>query len=366
MKAKKMRFMVSLLLAVFFSTPLIAYANTQVAPTGLKAVSMGTITAPSIALGWTPAPAGTVGYDIFRSTSQYGTYTHINPSTKITGTVYIDKSITPGVKYYYKVKSYHYHVLVPVRSSFSSVISASWDRVVSINITPSLTIPVGTEGKQIAFTVSPVSAVDKRVTWTSSNPLVASVSSTGSVKGLKPGTATITAKTVDGGKVSSCVITVVNLNDPVVFIKQTSNVTCTLASATMLLRREAILKLDKAWNTITEAAVKPIAWTSVGLAGSFTYRNMSVTYGRFNTTSSKKSQLISLLKNHPEGIVVYDFSRPHAVLLTDYDSLTDTFYAADPNPWAAYGRIKLSQVTTTGIGQDGKINELDKYWFVSN
>lgn len=56
-------------------------------------------------------------------------------------------------------------------------------------------------------TVSPSGASGK-VTWTSSNPSVATVSSTGKVTGIKAGTATITAKTVDGGYTAACKVTV--------------------------------------------------------------------------------------------------------------------------------------------------------------
>lgn len=65
-------------------------------------------------------------------------------------------------------------------------------------------------GKQVTLiaTASPSDASDKSVTWTSSNPSVASVSSTGEVTGIANGTATITATTTDGGKTATCSITV--------------------------------------------------------------------------------------------------------------------------------------------------------------
>lgn len=59
----------------------------------------------------------------------------------------------------------------------------------------------------LTATVRP-SGANKKVTWKSSNTSVASVSSTGRVTGRKAGTATITAKTKDGGYTAACRVTV--------------------------------------------------------------------------------------------------------------------------------------------------------------
>jgi len=56
--------------------------------------------------------------------------------------------------------------------------------------------------------IAPADALIKTVLWTSSNPLVAVVSTSGLVTAFTPGTAIITAKTLDGGKTASCVVTV--------------------------------------------------------------------------------------------------------------------------------------------------------------
>ncbi len=66
-----------------------------------------------------------------------------------------------------------------------------------------------TEGDEItlAATVKPDNATNKGVSWKSSDPSVASVSE-GKVTALKPGKATITVKTDDGGKTATCEVTV--------------------------------------------------------------------------------------------------------------------------------------------------------------
>jgi len=62
---------------------------------------------------------------------------------------------------------------------------------------------------QLTATVQPTNATLQTVTWSSSDPTVATVSGTGLVTAQNiSGTATITVTTVDGGKTSSSVITV--------------------------------------------------------------------------------------------------------------------------------------------------------------
>lgn len=56
--------------------------------------------------------------------------------------------------------------------------------------------------------VQPSFATVKNVTWTSSNSAVASVSATGVVKGLQPGTTVISVTTLDGSKTAECEVTV--------------------------------------------------------------------------------------------------------------------------------------------------------------
>lgn len=60
----------------------------------------------------------------------------------------------------------------------------------------------GTE--QLTATITPADAVNKNVTWTSSNPAVATVSDNGLVTAVAKGTTTITVTTEDGGYTASC------------------------------------------------------------------------------------------------------------------------------------------------------------------
>ena len=72
--------------------------------------------------------------------------------------------------------------------------------------------------------VSPGNATEQAVTWSSDNPAVAKVSLIGQVTAVSAGIAKITAKTADGGKPMSCVVTV---TQPWSFDKAAKSITVT-------------------------------------------------------------------------------------------------------------------------------------------
>ncbi|RRD59709.1 leucine-rich repeat protein [Tannerella forsythia] len=87
--------------------------------------------------------------------------------------------------------------------------------VTGVTLAPnSLTLEVGQTGTLTA-TVQPATATNKAVTWTSSAPAIATIDASGKVKGVSTGTATITVKTVDGGKTATCAVTVKATTVPV-------------------------------------------------------------------------------------------------------------------------------------------------------
>ena len=78
----------------------------------------------------------------------------------------------------------------------------------AVSLAPtSATIAVGTT-KALEATVSPSTATDASITWTSSDPEVATVSTGGVVTAVAAGTATITAQTSTAGVSASAVVTV--------------------------------------------------------------------------------------------------------------------------------------------------------------
>ncbi|MDR1984337.1 MAG: Ig-like domain-containing protein [Prevotellaceae bacterium] len=80
--------------------------------------------------------------------------------------------------------------------------------VTGVTVTPeTASIDVNTTVK-ITAKVSPDNATNKKVTWKSESDAIATVDSTGLVKGIAAGTVKITATTVDGNRTATCTVTV--------------------------------------------------------------------------------------------------------------------------------------------------------------
>jgi len=90
---------------------------------------------------------------------------------------------------------------------YSGVTAASVP-VSSVSLSPAtLSLVNGTSG-QLTATVLPSNATNKAVSWSSSNTLIATVSSSGLVSAVGVGNATITVTTADGAKTATCALTV--------------------------------------------------------------------------------------------------------------------------------------------------------------
>ena len=144
------------------------------------------------------------------------------------------------------------------------------------------------------------------------------------------------------------------INTDDVFVNQNTDVTCTLASNVMMLRRAAIMLGDPKWMTITEDKCRYDygLWTSGGMLCDYTFygttKNIVVVNDAIryvvgtNGRQSIKQYLIDMLRKHPEGIVYYDYDIPHAILLTDYVAEEDMFYCSDPNKGTPTKRVPIT------------------------
>ena len=76
-------------------------------------------------------------------------------------------------------------------------------------------LPVG-QTITLSATILPESATNRKVTWSSNDETVATVSSSGEVKGLSTGVAVITVTTANGGKTASCqvIVSPLSLSEP--------------------------------------------------------------------------------------------------------------------------------------------------------
>ena len=102
-------------------------------------------------------------------------------------------------------------------------------------------------------TVLPDNAMDKSVTWSSSDPTVASISETGKLTALKKGETTVTVTTTDGEFTAECAVEVLT---PMVAVESVS-----------LDKTEATVMLQTTLQLVAtvlpaEATVKDVTWTS--------------------------------------------------------------------------------------------------------
>jgi len=97
----------------------------------------------------------------------------------------------------------------------ASEVSVTAVSVTSVTLTPATAALTAGTAQQLTATVAPSNASDRSVTWSSSNTAVATISNTGLVTAVRAGTATITARTVDGARTATSVITVTGTGPPV-------------------------------------------------------------------------------------------------------------------------------------------------------
>lgn len=150
--------------------------------------------------------------------------------------------------------------------------------------------------------------------------------------------------------------TVEDLNQPEVFLKQSSaNGTCVLVSTAIMMRRASLLAGVEDWQSIT---LDTIRQEMPGMPYKGQCRGMEVSHAWLPGGSANTDYLIDMLAQHPEGIVILAHCVPHGVLLTDY---TDgVFYCCDPAINVPTGRIPITEAYGT------RIENSDACWYVSS
>jgi hypothetical protein len=88
-------------------------------------------------------------------------------------------------------------------NNWQAVVVAITKKVTALTITPATASVAVSNNLPLVATITPADATNQTLIWSSSNPAIATVdAATGIVRGVVAGTATITARTMDGSNVS--------------------------------------------------------------------------------------------------------------------------------------------------------------------
>ncbi len=127
-------------------------------------------------------------------------------------------NITMGYSVFYEIPNDLCHLYVPDHNYYDN--AAPWkdfnhihniEDVTGVTInTTNQTVNIGASFDLAqTVTITPNNASNDIITWSSSNPAIASVDANGIVTGLSVGNATITATTAEGGFTATCAVTVI-------------------------------------------------------------------------------------------------------------------------------------------------------------
>ena len=185
------------------------------------------------------------------------------------------------------------------------------------------------QSRTLIANVFPEDAANRSVKWASSNAKVVSVNSKGVVTGLRSGTATITATTVDGGYSSSCDITVYI---PVTGIRLSST-KATVAKGSTILLTSKVYPADASNNSVRWSS-SDNSVVSVNSAGQVTGKKVGTAVVTVSTVQG----------NYSDNCIITVVQLAEKIEL-DYSSLT--LYAGKTKTLGA--KIKPSTTTNQTI-----------------
>ena len=169
-----------------------------------------------------------------------------------------------------------------------------------------------TEGEEtdLAANIAPATATNHRIEWKSSNQDVLSVNRVGHLVALAAGTSTITATTVDGNKVATCVVTVnkvvkTDTTYKITYVtnggKQSGNPTTYTKSTASIKLKDAIRKKYKFLGWYSDSKCKNrVTQIAKGSTGNRTlyakWKKISVAKAKIKKVTKKKALMITLKK----------------------------------------------------------------------
>ena len=223
---------------------------------------------------------------------------------------------------------------------------------VKLNKSSLTLLTTDTSGVQLTATVSPSNAADKTVTWKSSNTKVATVSGSGLVKAVGPGTATITCTSkMVSSKSASCSVTV--KKPPV------SSLTLNKSSVSLSTRDQNGVQLTATLNP-RDVDDSTVTWKSsntgvVTVSGSGLVKvvgpgTATVTCTSKSNSSAKASCSFTVARPPVTGV---SLDRTEALLYTNNRNglqLTATVSPADAEQSLNWSSSDTSVVTVSGSG----------------
>ena len=256
-----------------------------------------------------PNSVTSIGSGAFRGCSSLTSVTIPTGITSLGSTFYDCNSLTT-INVYWEVPTSIYDLYLPSKGSITLVVPAgtkalyemanAWKdfgtiierapnavSVESVSLLPNsgAALLIGSI-LQITATVSPADATDKDLTWTSSNPAVATVNTLGEVTALSAGTTIITATTNDGGKTATLDVTVselvaasvtLNIDDDIVIVGESLQLTATInpsyvsdATITWTSSDDAVASVDQTGKVtgLSEGTATITATTVNGVSAS--------------------------------------------------------------------------------------------------
>uniref|UniRef100_A0A6C0KGJ5 Peptidase S53 domain-containing protein n=1 Tax=viral metagenome TaxID=1070528 RepID=A0A6C0KGJ5_9ZZZZ len=171
--------------------------------------------------------------------------------------------------------------------------------VASVGITPSSTTLAVNQTYQVSAVVLPANATNKAVTWSSSNAVVASVSSSGLITAVSAGTVTITATTVDGSKTATVSV---NVNVPVASVSITPSSSKTLSVNQTYQVSAGVLPSNATNKAVTWSSSNAVvaSVSASGLVTALSTGNSNITA---TTVSGSKIATVSVNVNVPVASV---------------------------------------------------------------
>lgn len=159
------------------------------------------------------------GHTPYMNTEDWGGSMIMNLPSWLTSKSYPSNAVWPKAEQYFNTRYLYAHAEFTPQQTMRGK-QALYEYLYALGGTPfvpvlvtgvtlnTTTATINGNMLQLVATIAPVNATNTNVTWSSSDPSVATVNSKGLVVGLANGTATITVTTKDGAKTASATITV--------------------------------------------------------------------------------------------------------------------------------------------------------------